>query len=319
MKVTKINELQEKAGLLDTNKTGIIYRSIAQSDMEELLSRYIEVADNHMYYKYGERILLRKYDHAYVMDNLNYIESAIYYALKSEEYNLKTLIDTTELEYDPLDNYVINETIVTSTTISDKHIHGAQQDKRSISEIKTTGSNSDTKQYGAINETGSNETTYGQVNDNTTQTTDYGERIENSTNTLTKSPYNDDQYHPKERTTTNDVKNAVKDSVNTLEQIDQHTDKVSTSKLTQARTDSNSGSNNTTQAPYDITDAKGERTDTNDKNGDENKERNVHGRYGYTTTQSLIDAERNLANLNIAEKIIEIVLRTICNGVMYMI
>lgn len=318
MEVTTIEELQEKSGLLDTNKTGIIYRAVAQSDLQELLSKYIETADNHMYYSYGNHVLLRKYEHAYIMDNLNYIESAIYYALKSEEYNLKTLIDTTELDYDPLDNYVINETIVTSTTISDKFIKGTQQDKRSISEIKTTGNNSDTKQYGAINETGSNETTYGQVNDNTTQTTNYGERTENSTNTLTKSPYNDAQYHPKERTTVNDVKNAVTDSVNTLEQIDQHTDKVSTSKLTQARTDSNTGSNSTTQAPYNITDAKGERTDTNNRNGGENKKRNVKGRYGYTTTQSLIDAERKLADLNIAERIIQIVLRTICNNVLYM-
>lgn len=61
----------------------------------------------------------------------------------------------------------------------------------------------------------------------------------------------------------------------------------------------------------------GEHNNNNDVNSDENKDRETRGRYGFTTTQSLIEAERKIADLNIVEEIISIVLRDLCLGVLY--
>ena len=100
--------------------------------------------------------------------------------------------------------------------------------------------------------------------------------------------------------------------------MSEHIDKVSTSKLTQARTDSDTGSTSKTQSAYSIKNTLGDRTDETDRNNNEDKQRHVHGRYGYTTTQALIQAARDIANLSIVEEIIKIVLRTITLNVLFL-
>lgn len=343
MEVTTIEELQDKAGLLATNKTGIIYRSVAQSDLEDLLKDYIETADFHMYYDYGNRLLTRRYEHAYVMDNLNYIESAIYYALKSNEYRLQTLITSTELDYNPIDNYAITESIVTTATIASNSVRGAQENNKNIGQITTTDKGTNSKQHGAISENGTNNTTYGAVSEtgseNTkygqatvdgVQTTDYGTRTESGNDTMTKSVFNDNDYQPYEKHITQNTKQSVQDTVTNNEIAQEHTDTVSTSKSVNERTDTNTTSKTInartdsdsinmtkTQNAYDIKDNLGERTDNENRKDNIDRQRKVNGRYGYTSTQALIQAERDIANLSIVEEIIKIVLKTIALNVLF--
>lgn len=318
MQVTTIEELQEKIGLLEENNPlGIVYQSIEYTALYDMLKNYLVTVDFQLYYKYGNRVLSRKYDHAFVMENYKYIKDAVYYALLSEEYRLKTLIDTTTLEYNPLDNYDITETIVTTTTISDKIIKGAQENEKSISQIKTSNDKSDTINTGAITETGNNTTEYGEQKNVNGQVLDYGQQSENGTNIETKSPYNDDMYHPRLQNTTQNTKTGYQDTVDIDETIGTHTDKVSTSKTTNARTDTTHTTNTRTQSPYTETDRIGERNDSNDRKSNEDKQRNVHGRHGYTTTQSLIQAERDISNISIVEEIIKIVLNTISTRLLW--
>lgn len=319
MEVATIDELQEKAGLFETNKTGIIYRAVAQSDIEELLKDYIETSDNHMYYKYGDRILLRKYEHAYIMDNLNFIESAIYYALKAEEYRLKTLINSTNLEYNPINNYDITETIVTTATISANAVKGTQTNKKDVSQIKTTDEGGNSMKYGTSTVTGSDTTTYGEQSLTGQDTTEYGNKTTSNNNTNTVSPYNIDNYKPNEHNEGSETVQQHTDTFNTSRTDAEHKDVVSTSKTTQEHTDTGTTNNTRTQSPHTETDTLGERTDTNNRNDDINKERHASGMYGYTTAQTLIEAERGIADLSIVEEIIKIVLKTICNSLAYMI
>lgn len=318
MEVTQIDELQEKVGLFENNE-GIIFKSIQNSPIYELLKDFLPTADMNMYHQYGNRYLLPRYDRDVKKDNYASTEQAILYALMSEEYNLRTLINTLNLEYDPLDNYVINEQIITTTTISDKFVKGEEQDKMSYSEIKTSNNGGSISTYGEQKESSSINTTYGTQINGTTKTMDRGAQSESGTNVLNKSPYNQNNYTPRNQETSSLNKETYQDVDTINENIGEKTDTVSTSKKIEGRTDSNTNNNTHTQSPYSITDNKGERTDTNDRQGDENKIRKLSGRYGYTTTQALIESERNLAIMNISDVIIKIVLRTICSNVLYMI
>lgn len=344
MEVTTIEELQEKMGLFnENNPLGIIYQSVEYTALYDMLKDYLITADFQLYYKYGNRILLRKYEHAFIMENYDRIKQAVTYALLTESYRLKTLITTTLLEYNPIDNYAISETIITTTTIASNTIKGTQTNDRNVGEKINTIENSKTTNIGDYSETGTNNTTQGQQQNTTTSsttygeqindtdtTTNYGERKETGTTTMTKSPYNASDYKPREQSSTNNTKNAVTDVVQTAETIGTHTDTntntenlgqkidtVSTSKQIDARTDKETVKNTNTQNPYNITDTIGERKDSNNRNDNIDKQRDAHGRYGYTTTQTLIQAERDISNLSIVEEIIKIILKTICNSVLY--
>lgn len=74
----------------------------------------------------------------------------------------------------------------------------------------------------------------------------------------------------------------------------------------------------TTENPHSdtTTEKVGERNNKENTDSGENKDRETRGRYGFTTTQSLIEAQRKLANLNMVERIINIILRDLTLGVL---
>lgn len=292
MLITTIEELQEDVGLLKPdNPLGIVYQAVEYSAMYDLLKDYLVTVDFQLYYKYSNRYLLNKYHTAFLKQNYDKIKQAILYALLSEEYRLKTLIETTTLEYDPLESYDITETIVTTATISANIVKGQQQNKRDTSQIVTKDEGGNSMEYGE-------HVTIGK------DTTDYGENKTVTNQTDKVSPYNNDTYKPAEQhdgTSTNQA----------------HKDEVSTSKTSQTHKDVGTDNNTRTQEAFSVTDNLGQRKDKNDRNDDINKNRRAHGRYGYVATQALIKAERELADLSIVEEICKIVLRTICSAVTF--
>lgn len=344
MEIVTIDELQEAVGLLDANKEkGIIYNAVYETSLYELLEKYIDIADNRMYYAYGERRLSRKFEQAYILENYSFIGRAIYYALMSNEYRLKTLIATTELEYNPIDNYVIHESIITSATISASNIKGEQENSHNVGKITITDSgtvdtdfgsiketNHTETDYGAISETSSENTTYGKTTSNGTQSTDYGARSETGSDTQTKSVYNDTGYKPLEKHDTTNNKEEVTDTVTENNIINEHEDKVSTSKNITEHGDTSDNTRNInqhtdvkttdmtkTQDAYETNDSIGQREDTENRKDDINKQRDVNGRYGHTSTQALIKEERDIADISIVEEIIKIVLGAITLNVVF--
>ena len=440
MTVTKrfnMEMLQERAGLIETDK-GIVTQAINDTDLEILLSPFANTVDYQLFFSYANRLILGKYSRDNEL-NLPLLRKSIYHALKSNEYNLRTLIDTTNLEYDPIDNYEINETInttnkgtdntkygeqvqITSTTIGKFDAEtvydlGKQKETRDVGigeksytetiehgDMTTTGSNNTTNTIAERNNTKTDKITYGESTEDRSVTSDKGEQINTKsdniaygstteTRDLTSnkgdrvsstdedvkvSAYNASDYKPSSVTSTSQTQDAVVDTEKETTTNSEHTDTHSINETLGSKTDKDTekltknehidtheisehlgnGSDTTTvetsetvngytdtktrtDKPYDDTDIITKDAVQNTENRTENARnidnnvttkmhedvkdttntgetiRHLKGRYGFTTIQSMIEAERNLANLNIVERIIAIVVRQICEGVLY--
>lgn len=301
-----ISDLQDKIGLVDNNH-GIVYESVQGTPLADLIAEYIELADNDLYFNHTSRLLLRRYSDNIDADNLSLVKKAVYYSLASNEYNLKTLINTVNLDYNPIENHVLHE------------------------ETNITGNNNSTKQYGEAvsisqqeygqgvvtditNDDGLKETVsseFGSQTDNTTR--NIGERTQSNNSENTTSPYNSADYVPDSKSTGSVTDEAATDTENTTKgsHTDTHTTETDPHTITKSKTTSSkTDTETTTRNPY--TD-----TTTDEKTG--NRTHDIKGRHGswQVTAQSMIQDERNLANLNITRYISTIVVSTICEGVLY--
>ena len=104
---------------------------------------------------------------------------------------------------------------------------------------------------------------------------------------------------------------ATTDSENTTKgaRTDSQTTETDPHTVTQTtETDAKTDTQTTTRSP---------KTDIVTDSSNDKKTHELTGRYGFITTQSMIEAERNLANLNITRYISTIVVSTICEGVLY--
>lgn len=388
-KKINIEQLQESVGLLDTND-GIVTQAIVNTELENLLSPFLESIDYQLYFNYANRIVIGKYTKEGT-PNTSLLKKSIYYALKGNEYTLRTIIGTTELEYDPINNYEIHETItaentgnntmnfgktsqVTSTSVSSFAVETKDEwaeDKL----IKDIGigekSNTQTTVHGTIQTTMEHNTTQttGAQRNITTDDTVYGETSETQDKSLTMqrgartttlseenkvSAYNVNTYQPSsdKSGSQNQATYTDTDTENNTITNDSHTDTKNISENLGERADKTTGTDTetiteytdtitNTEQPYEQTDTETrqakvdthtrtenphtrtseisnkERTDTKDTKNTESRSRDLKGRYGFTTTQDLIKAEREIAEINITERIIAIVIHQICEGVLY--
>lgn len=388
-KKINIEQLQESVGLLDTND-GIVTQAIVNTELEALLNPFLEAVDFQLYFNYANRIVIGKYTKNGT-PNTSLLKKSIYYALKGNEYTLRTIIGTTELEYDPINNYEIHETITSENTGNDTMNFGktSQVTSTSISSfavetkdewgedklIKDIGigekSNTQTTVHGTIQTTMEHNTTQttGAQQNITTDEIAYGNTSETQNKTLTMqrgartttsseenkvSAYNVDSYQPSsdKSGSQNQATYTDTDTENNTITKDSHTDTKNISENLGERADKTTGTDTetiteytdtitNTEKPYEHTDTETrnaktdthtrtenphnrtseisskERTDTKDTKSTENRSRDLKGRYGFTTTQDLIKAEREIAELNITERIIAIVIHQICEGVLY--
>lgn len=381
-----LEKLQEGVGLLETD-SGIVTEAIHDTDLETLLESFLTTVDYQLYFNYGNRIVIGKYVKQTGEVNLELLKKSIYYALKGNEYNLKTLIDTLNLDYDPINNYEVHETIETQNKGNDILKYGAktQLTTASISAfgveiidelgeavelrnvgmgekqyIQTTNHGTVTKEFehNTTQTTGSQQNSktdkidYGNTNEDRTLTSNKGERSSNGGEEVKVSAYNVNTYQPSTDTTNNSTQTAYTDKDTENKKASPHTDTHNITENLGERADKKTGTDTETTEgyidtvnyksnPYDDTDTvtkkphtnkqtrnenphnktsrtdSGEHEDTKDHSDNGTRQRDLKGRYGFTTIQSMIEAERGLANLNIAEKIIIIVLHQICEGVLY--
>lgn len=382
-----LEELQETVGLLE-NDEGIVHLSLFNTDLWDLLQPYIPTVDYKLYFDFANRIVIGKYAKLVSTSKLSLVKKAIYYALKSEEYNLKTLIDTTTLDYNPLENYELHETVVTTATIAENMKIGEMvtldsettnpyevntkkeygQDKLlkeiSVPTKLTTKQFEHDKQVitDDIDQTVSNPEHIINTNidkltaelETTTNLTDVlGKRTTNNEDTNTVAPYDASTFVNNYQNTGETTQQTVTDTHNTVETVPEHKDnetslqtfgaQTETTKATNTKTSNTyTDSETTTVTGYEDTDTQtrsprtdnetvnaGEKTTSgnttiqeheNDRNrnDDIDKKRDLHGRYGFNTVQTMIESERRLANLNIADHIIDIIIHTICEGVLYL-
>lgn len=388
-KKINIEQLQESVGLLDTND-GIVTQAIVNTELETLLNPFLEAVDYQLYFNYANRIVIGKYTKDGT-PNTSLLKKSIYYALKGNEYTLRTLIGTTDLEYNPIQNYEIHETIkaentgndtmnfgktsqVTSTSVSsfavetkdewgeDKFIKDIGIGEKTNTQTTVHGTIQTTMEHNTTQTTGAqqNKTTddivYGKTSENQDKslTMQRGERTTTSSEENKVSAYNVNTYQPSsdKSGSQNQATYTDTDTENNTITKESHTDTKNISENLGERADKTTGTDTetiteytdtitNTEQPYEHTDTETrnaktdthtrtenphnrtseisskERTDTKDTKNTENRTRDLTGRYGFTTTQDLIKAEREIADINITERIIAIVIHQICEGVLY--
>lgn len=301
-----ICDLQDKIGIINNNH-GIVYEAVQGTPLADLIADYIELADNDLYFNHTNRLLLSRYSNNLDADNLTLTKKAVYYSLMSNEYNLKTLINSTKLEYDPIKNHTVHEEVSMSgqNTNTKEYGESVSISKHDVGAGKVTDTTTDDGMKEVVN------SNIGSQTDNTTK--NIGARSQSTNNENTTSPYNSADYVPNSKNvgsvsdqaatdTENITKGARTDSQTT--ETDPHTITKISENIAKTDTDT------TTRNPY---------TDTSTDNNSGSTTRDISGLNGtwQVTAQYLIEQERNLANLNITRYISSIVVSTICEGVLY--
>lgn len=398
MKVKTINDLQNIVNIDETNG-GIISMSVKNTDLDIVLSPYILNADYELMFNQGDMRMIRQFvfdTNETVLDvsnqHINRIKQAIYYKLKANEYNLRTLIGTLDLKYNPIENYNMveheehdnktthdaNNTVTndkgaqktTDTNVVGERVKelNTQDDltKGAVTETDTldygakqstsklsAGAKKETDKldYGATNETntlsaGKRETATQTANEenlgatgntanhsvapfntnsfqNTTQDTNTQQaQINNGSTDEThqENPYTDTTT----TTTTAKTDNITKDynayTDTTTNNENEHTDNVtketSESKDTETHTGSITDKTYTDTRTTNVDAVTDTTTDIKDEDNTDTGTRDLtrSGNIGVTTSQQMIEQERQLATLNIVRVICDHVIDAIAIG-----
>ena len=224
-------------------------------------------------------------------DYVDGIPDLVISLLNSKKYSYTKLWETTQVEYDPIENYSMTESGTDTNTTDNTNNIGAQTNTSSIN----------------------NSTSYGEVSNNGTNSTTYGRTEENGQSANTKSggqtdsrytvPYdtNDEQLAEKTKT---DFSN-IKDSATNKVTAEEHTDSGASAITIGAHTDTSKSTNS---------DTLGARIDTSNSATTTTHEFKRSGNIGVTTSQMMLQSERDIAMFNfmaiVAHDIIKLI--TIC-------
>lgn len=217
------------------------------------------------------------------LENPNIIQNIIVNLYNANKYKYETLYNTTLLKYEPLQNYDRTEEIKDSTerTGNNDTTFGSRTDTSTIDNTTNIGAQDNTN---TDNET----TKIGIINTVTNSTTS---KKGSESNEKEVAPYDTETYYNQEK--------------NTLSFTNRTDENTSTTK-TDARTDTRT--NNSTEkigARKDTTESStsntfGEHTDSTSKNENETYTHKSHmyGNIGVTTSQQMLESEREVAYFN---------------------
>lgn len=332
-----IKDLQENAGFLEG--TGIIEQSIQGTDLFSWLNIYANTADNLLYFNNSYWTIRDIYQGEATPVKISLAKRAILNAIRAEEYNLQTLVDSMNVDYDPMENYDIShEDNVKDNTTDDFNNsntvnHGEQtittDNSQTIGAVSTTGSqtlgggtDSTQKSIGVVTVTGTE--TLGGGTDKLTKS--IGAVGTTGTDNLQVSPYNSEPYSNKEMTTKSEnvsdhtdidtnvvASRSNSSSTNTSAHTD--TDTMTIAKRENKTTESvaehvDSETGNVTRTAY-IDSSKGTNQGTRNKVIDSTGRK--HGRYGITS-QELILQQRRLADVDVAQRVARVALNVLASG-----
>ena len=183
------------------------------------------------------------------------------------QQNITKLVDTTLFEYNPIDNY-------------DRHEEGTRQLKRQDSVSRSSNSSGNTNDTTEVKHSGTDSVK--QVGSGT----DAYSGNSGNTTTLTKAAYDSTAYSPLDQTTV------------------QGNDTNTTTHSNENDSSTNYGSNIDTTHTVANT-GKNDSTDNSNGQDDETYSNHMHGNIGVTTTQQMIEAERQVVLFNVYKWIVE--------------
>lgn len=218
-----------------------------------------------------------------VLENPSIIQNIIVNLYNANKYKYKTLYNTTLLKYEPLQNYDRTEEVTDNTerTGTNDTTFGSRTD---------TSTTNNTTNIGAQNNTNEdNETTkIGTINTNTNSSTS---KKGNESNEKEVAPYDTETYY-----------NQEKNTLSFTDRTDANTSKTTTDSRTDTRTNN---SNEKIGAREDTTNSStsnifGEHTDATSRNENETYTHKSHmyGNIGVTTSQQMLESEREVAYFN---------------------
>lgn len=251
------------------------YAPLNDTTFQSVLSDYIS-------FNYGElNIRYRLED--YVLENPSIIQNIIVNLYNANKYKYETLYNTTLLKYEPLQNYDRTEEVTDTTERS------GTNNTNFGSRTDTSLANNTTNIGAQDNTNTDNETTkIGAIN---TETNNSTSKKGSESNEKEVAPYDTETYY-----------NQEKNTLSFTNRTDENTSKTTTDARTDTRT------NNSTEklgAREDTTNSStsntfGEHTDSTNRNENETYTHKSHmyGNIGVTTSQQMLESEREVAYFN---------------------
>lgn len=240
--------------------------------------------------------------------------------------NWQELYDTTQYEYDPISNYDRKEERTYSDTVWENEQTGETGNSKKISSMDEDGTSStDTDETGNISVTDSGSQTVTSDSQSTTsgnetkETTSAGEERTSSTTTETISAYNSNVYEPSKMTTatgnrdTNGSENSVAEfSGSERGDSTQNTDHNRTERTTKNLSANQSLTRNlSTSGQEAVEDVKDIDRERHEETAHSEKLR-AYGNIGVTTTQQMIEAQREVVKFNIYDYITRAFIEYFC-------
>lgn len=219
----------------------------------------------------------------YVLENPSIIQNIIVNLYNANKYKYKTLYNTTLLKYEPLQNYDRTEEVKDSTerTGNNDTTFGSRTDTSTTNNTTNIGSQDNTNTNKEVTEIGTIKTI------TESATSKKGSEV----NEKEVAPYDSETYYNQEKDTlsynnrTDENNSTTTTNSRTDTRTDNTTDKIG------ARTDRNESSTSNTY---------GSHTDASSKNENETYTHKSHmyGNIGVTTSQQMLESEREVAYFN---------------------
>lgn len=276
----------------------------------------LEQIDNILYLQHGNRNIYEEFGLG--IDTLTRIKEW----LELHQYRLDNLYESTQFEYNPIENYDRTEV----TTNNGTNIQGERTTSTQYGQIQDTmvnGARSESTQYGATSES----TQYGEekttnVNGARSETTgigaqsnsiQYGATTDTSSNTDTAFNSSADYNKGTNKSVTGTIQHtdttnngARSDSFSTT----QYTDTSTQQQHTVTSNGTQHTDNFSTQSVTD-TSTRGQHTDTSTTNGvtdttAETINSRVHGNIGVTTTQQMIESQRKVVEFEFYKIVVDL-------------
>ena len=229
------------------------------------------------------------------------------------KYNYSKLYNTTLLEYNPIENYSMTEEGTDTTTASGTKTDdlGAYSDTTSGTDT-TTITDSKTEKIGAY-EDSSASTTENDIARQTTNTNNVTTDTGSETHERKVAPFDSDTYAEQELNTDTfkDRRNVTETETN----VSPHTDTTTTRGTTTSGARENSYTTSTTDAlqhgmTRDISSRSNSYTD--ESRGTTTHKFTRSGNIGVTTSQQMLESERNIAMFNFIGIVAHDIVKSIC-------
>lgn len=275
-------------------------------------SNFVDMLNEWCKFNHGS-LQIRPLIEAALKTDADVIRKRVTNLINVRKYKYTRLYDTTLLEYNPIENYSMTEEGTDTTSASGTKIDnlGAYSDATSGTDT-TTITDSKTEKIGAYDET-STSTTDSDIARLTTNTNNATTDTGSETHERKVAPFDSDTYAEQELNT--DTFKDRRNVTNTETTVSPHTDTTTKRDTTTAGARENSYTTNTTDSlqhgmSHNI-------SSRNNSYADESRGTTTHkftrsGNVGVTTSQQMLESERDIALFNFIGIVAHDIIKSIC-------